>query len=125
MSEFNQRGPRALSTILSELFTVRGYGEYHTLGTLEEAWNKAVGEPDCWQTHVGELRRGMLDVTVAHSTLLEELRAFRKFELLNVLSSSDLAMTIRDIKFRVGSSSHPGKQSTEGLTNSTQASPSC
>ena len=102
MSRSNQEGPRALSTILSELFAVRGYGRVHTLGTLEEVWNRAVGEPDCWQTHVCELRHGVLNVTVAHSTLLEELRAFRKFELLNALRSSAIAVTIRDLKFRVG-----------------------
>ena len=42
---------------------------------LKDAWNAAVGEPQCHQTRVGEVRRGVLNVTVAHSTLLEELAA--------------------------------------------------
>ena len=74
MPEFNHRGPRALSTILGELFTTRGYGRVHIQSALEEAWNEAVGEPACWQTRVGGVRHGILDVTVAHSTLLEELK---------------------------------------------------
>ena len=69
---------------------------------LEDAWNAAVGEPYCRQTRLGEVRRGVLNVTVAHSTLLEELAAFRKPALLAALRSGAPATTIHDIRFRVG-----------------------
>jgi hypothetical protein len=92
MSNESRRGPRALSEILGELFTVRGYGRLHARQELENAWNMAVGE----------VRRGVLDVTVAHSTLLEELAAFRKPALLAALRSDAPATTIHDIRFRVG-----------------------
>jgi hypothetical protein len=95
-------GPRALSDILGELFTVRGYGRLRARQELEDAWNAAVGEPNCCQTQLGEVRRGVLNVTVAHSTLLEELAAFRKPALLAALRSDAPAMMIRDIRFRVG-----------------------
>ena len=78
MSNPSRRGPRPLSDILGELFTVRGYGRLRARQELEDAWNAAVGEPYCRQTRLGEVRRGVLNVTVAHSTLLEELAAFRK-----------------------------------------------
>ena len=39
------RGPRPLSDILGELFTVRGYGRMRARQELEDAWNAAVGEP--------------------------------------------------------------------------------
>ena len=78
MSNPSRRGPRPLSDILGELFTVRGYGRLRARQELEDAWNEAVGEPYCRQTRLGEVRRGVLNVTVAHSTLLEELSAFRK-----------------------------------------------
>jgi predicted nucleic acid-binding Zn ribbon protein len=102
MSNPSRRGPRPLSDILGELFTVRGYGRLRARQELENAWNAAVGEPYCHQTRLGEVRRGVLDVTVAHSTLLEELAAFRKPALLAALRSGALATTIRDIRFRVG-----------------------
>jgi predicted nucleic acid-binding Zn ribbon protein len=102
MSNPSRRGPRPLSDILGELFTVRGYGRLRARQELESAWNAAVGEPYCHQTRLGEVRRGVLDVTVAHSTLLEELAAFRKPALLVALRSGALATTIRDIRFRVG-----------------------
>jgi hypothetical protein len=96
------RGPRALSDILGELFTVRGYSQRWARQELEDVWNAAVGEPYCRQTRVGEVRGGVLNVTVAHSTLLEELTAFRKPALLAALRSDAPATTIHDIRFRVG-----------------------
>ncbi len=102
MSNPSRPGPRPLSEILGELFTVRGYGRLRVRQELENAWNAAVGEPSCHQTQLGEVRRGVLDVTVAHSTLLEELAAFRKPALLAALRSGAPATTIHDIRFRVG-----------------------
>jgi hypothetical protein len=102
MSNAHRRGPRELSEILGELFTVRGYGRLRALGELEEAWNAAVGEPHCGQTRLGEVRRGVVTVTVAHPTLLEELAAFRKPELLAALRACPPGSHIQDIRFRVG-----------------------
>src|SRR5512135_3688591 len=102
MANPNRHGPRALSEILGELFTARGYGRLHALGELEQTWNSAVGEPYCHATRVGELRRGVLSVTVAHPTLLEELAAYRKTEILQALRASALGTVIEDIRFRIG-----------------------
>jgi predicted nucleic acid-binding Zn ribbon protein len=102
MSKPSRRGPRPLSEILGELFTVRGYGRLRARQELEDAWNAAVGEPYCRQTRLGEVRRGVLNVTVDHSALLEELAAFRKPALLAALRSGAPATMIHDIRFRVG-----------------------
>jgi predicted nucleic acid-binding Zn ribbon protein len=102
MSIPSRRGPRQLSEILGELFTVRGYGRLLARQELEEAWNAAVGEPYWRQTRLGDVRHGVLNVTVAHSTLLEELAAFRKPSLLAALRSNAPATPIQDIQFRVG-----------------------
>src|SRR5271166_6320522 len=102
MANPNRRGPRALSEVLGELFTVRGYGRLQACSELEQAWNCAVGEPYCHETRVGELRRGILSVTVAHPTLLQELAAFRKTEILKALRTSAPGTTIEDIRFRIG-----------------------
>jgi predicted nucleic acid-binding Zn ribbon protein len=103
MSNASRRGPRPLSEILGDLFTVRGYGRLLARQELEDAWNVAVGEPCCRQTRLGEVRRGVLNVTVAHSTLLEELAAFHKPALLEAVRAGAPATTIHDIRFRVGS----------------------
>jgi hypothetical protein len=107
MANPNYRGPRALSELLGELFTVRGYGRLRALSDLEKAWNSAVGEPHCRQTRLGEIRRGVLNVMVAHPTLLEELAAFRKPALLKALQSGVPGTAIRDIRFRVGPVEEP------------------
>jgi hypothetical protein len=102
MSIPNRRGPRALSEILGELFTVRGYGRFWARQELAEAWDAAVGKPQCHQTQLGEVRRGVLNVTVSHPALLEELAAFRKPALLAALRSGAPSTAIHDIRFRVG-----------------------
>ena len=102
MSSPKRRGPRPLSDILGELFATRGYGRLRALKELEDAWNAAVGEPGCRQTRVGEVRRGVLNLTVAHPTLLEELAAFQKPTLLAALRQNAPGTVIHDIRFRVG-----------------------
>ena len=101
MANANHRAPRPLSEILGELFALRGYGRLRALSELEKVWNTAVGEPDSRQTRLGELRRGILNVSVGHPTLLEELVVFRKPALLQALRRSNTGTTIHDIRFHV------------------------
>src|SRR5207237_4988605 len=102
MASPNRRGPRPLSEVLDELFAARGFGRLRALKELEDAWNAAVGEPGCHQTRLGEVRRGVLNVTVAHPTLLEELAAFQKPMLLAALRRDAPGTLIHDIRFRIG-----------------------
>ena len=97
------QGARSLSDILGELIVARGYSQTHAQRVLENAWKIAVGEPYCYQTRIGKVRHGVLNVTVAHSALLGELAAFRKAKLIESLRASALGTTIHDIRFRVGS----------------------
>lgn len=102
MTEGEHSGPSPLSDILTELFTSRGYGRLQAANELEEAWNVAVGEPKSRQTRVGSLKRGVLNVTVAHPILLEELAGFHKSTLLAALRRALPDAAIHDIRFRVG-----------------------
>lgn len=102
MSSPRRRGPKPLSDILGELFASRGFGRLQAQKELEDAWNAAVGEPGCRQTRLGEVRRGVLNVTVAHPALLEELAAFQKPSLLAALRQNAPATVVHDIRFRVG-----------------------
>lgn len=91
-----------MGDILGELFAARGFGRLRAQGELEDAWNAAVGEPGCRQTRLGEVRRGVLNVTVAHPVLLEELAAFEKPRLLAALRQNAPGTVVHDIRFRVG-----------------------
>jgi hypothetical protein len=97
-----RRGPKPVADILGELFAARGFARLRARQELEDAWGAAVGDPGCRQTRLGEVRRGVLSVTVAHSTLLEELAAFRKPALLAALRRDAPGTVIHDIRFRVG-----------------------
>src|SRR4051812_39318603 len=116
MSSPNYRGPRPVSDILGELFASRGYARLRAQRELEEAWNAAVGEPGCRHTRLGEVRRGVLSVTVAHSTLLEELAAFQKPALLAALRQNAPGSLIHDIRFRVGPIDTPPASTTAPRT---------
>ena len=96
------RGPQALGDVLGHLFAERGYGRLQAVGELEAAWIVAVGDFAAGQTRLGGVRRGVLNVTVAHPALLEELASFRKSQILVALRR-DLPQTpILDLRFRVG-----------------------
>jgi len=98
----DQRGLQSLSGVLNNLFVLRGLARRQARRELDVAWEQAVGETAARQTHVGEPRRGVLEITVGSSALLAELSGFRKQELLAALRRNAAASTIRDIRFRLG-----------------------
>ncbi len=103
MSNPKPQGPKPLADVLGELFAARGYGRLHAAGELEAAWIAALGMSYQGRTRLGDVRRGVLTVTVDHSALLEELSAFRKAELLGALQATAKGSTIKDLRFRIGS----------------------
>jgi hypothetical protein len=103
---------------------MRGYGPIWAREILENSWNRALGEPLCHQTRVNGIRRGVLNVTVAHSSVLEELMAFRKTTLLQSLQASGLGMAISDIQFQIGSIACDTNKSEEAsLASSAEMNP--
>lgn len=102
MPDPDPRGPRPLSDVLGELFALRGYGRLHATLELQSAWDAAVGDARRARTKLGEVRRGVLTVTVDHPTLLEELSAYRKPELLRALRAACPDARIADLRFRIG-----------------------
>jgi predicted nucleic acid-binding Zn ribbon protein len=95
------RGPQPVGDILSEILARRGCARVQSVEALEAAWAKAAGELTAKYTQVGGLRRGALEITVSHSTLMQELR-FQKEELLEKLAGQYPEGEIRDLRFRVG-----------------------
>ena len=110
MTDSGGRGPKALGDVLSNLFAERGYGRLQAVGELEAAWATAVGEVGARQTQLGGVRQGVLNVTVAHPALLEELSSFQKPRLLAILRRDVPGTPILDIRFRVGPVGSAGKK---------------
>lgn len=96
-----QRGPQRIADILSELMARRGYARVRAAEAYEEAWRDVAGTLLAKYTRVGSLRRGALEVTVANSTLLQEL-TFQKADLVKRLGERLPEEGIRDLRFRVG-----------------------
>ena len=96
-----RRGVQPIGVVLSELIARRGLARLRGLEHLQDAWCQAAGQPAAKYTRVGALRRGVLEVLVANSVLLQELAGFQKQRLLANLRSILDAQEIRDIRFRL------------------------
>lgn len=93
--------PRHISEVLTELMVRQGYSRQQWSAALEEAWKQAVGPAFASMTQVGRICRGVLEVVVGHSTLVQELN-FQKEDLLQTLSCLLPDQPIRDLRFRLG-----------------------
>ncbi len=94
-------GPEPIGEILAQLMARRGFAHLRSTQARESAWREAAGEQLAEFTRVGPVRRGNLEVTVANSTLLQEL-SFQKPDLLKALARLLPAAGIKDLRFRVG-----------------------
>jgi predicted nucleic acid-binding Zn ribbon protein len=96
-----QRAPKAISQVLSELMSRRGYARVQGAAAYDAAWREAAGPLAAQYTRPGQLRRGTLEVVVANSTLVQEL-GFQKQSLLRALASLLPDEGIENLRFRVG-----------------------
>lgn len=95
------KGPQLFADVLSELFTKRGYARVQSNAALADAWRQSAGELFAAHTRVGGLRRGVLEVVAANSTLLQELQ-FAKQGLLESLRQRLPDEPIEELRLRIG-----------------------
>jgi predicted nucleic acid-binding Zn ribbon protein len=95
------RQPQHIGDVLSKLLARRGYARVQSAEALTDAWQRAAGEKRSRQTRATAVRRGVVEVLVANSTLVQEM-TFDKADLLRRLCELLPDETIRDLKFRVG-----------------------
>lgn len=92
-------GPENLSDVLARMFVSRGWGRKSERVRLESAWAEVAGK-DAANTRPGAFRRGVLEVEVKGSVLMQELAQFRKRQLLAALRQLLPGTTVTDLKFR-------------------------
>jgi predicted nucleic acid-binding Zn ribbon protein len=95
------KGPQAIADVLAELMARRGFARISSAAACENAWREAAGELAAQYTRAVGVRRGKLEVLVAHSALVQEL-SFRKAALLERLKRLLPEEDITDLRFRVG-----------------------
>jgi predicted nucleic acid-binding Zn ribbon protein len=93
--------PKPIGNIVAELLARRGYGRLQAADASSAAWQEAAGEALAAQSRAGQIKRGVLEVWVTNSTLVQEL-SFEKARLLKKLAGLMPDEKIRDLKFRVG-----------------------
>jgi predicted nucleic acid-binding Zn ribbon protein len=94
--------PKRIADVVADVVQRRGYARQRAAAACEDAWQAAVGTERAQFTRPGAVRRGVLEVTVAHSLLMQEL-GFDKQRLVATLRAALPDMNIREIRFRIGS----------------------
>ncbi|MGA0039242.1 MAG: DUF721 domain-containing protein [Pirellulales bacterium] len=94
-------GPRAIGNVVSGLMARFGYDREQATSQLESAWNEVVPETLRSGSRAGLVRRGVLEVVVTHSVLVQEL-GFHKRDLIRRLQQIVPSEGIADIRCRVG-----------------------
>lgn len=92
--------PQKLADILAQVTARHGFARVSSQTNYDQAWREVAGEL-AKRSRVGALQRGVLQITVSHSTLMQEM-LFHKPRLLAGLADRLPGQEIRDIKFRVG-----------------------
>lgn len=92
---------KPVGNVLSQLLAKRGYAQIQTAASCDAAWREAVGERLAPHTRPGSVRRGVLEVLVRNSSVLQEL-SFVKAKIVKSLVKLVPEQNIRDVRFRVG-----------------------
>lgn len=95
------RPPQKMADVLSSLMSKRGYARVLTTSGLEDAWQAAAGPKLGGDTRAGNIKRGVLEVLVRNSAVLQEL-TFMKKKLLEKMLASASDHKIKDLRFKVG-----------------------
>jgi predicted nucleic acid-binding Zn ribbon protein len=95
--------PQPLSAAIAELIARRGFARMQGTSQLVAIWKQVVDERTAERTKVLGLKRGVLEVGVTNSALLNELVSFQKTGLLARLKAEHPEQKIKDIRFRLRS----------------------
>ena len=103
---FHGRSPKRIGNVLAQLVQRRGYAQVRAAGQREEAWEQVLRDESLEQwaesTRVAGLKRGVLEIHVASSLLMQEL-TFYKEQLLRGIIKALPDDGIKQIKLRVAS----------------------
>ncbi|MCX7405848.1 MAG: hypothetical protein CK530_06595 [Planctomycetaceae bacterium] len=94
------RGPTKIGSIISRLMARTGYDSQQSSSHLAAAWQQAAPASCRGASQPGLVRRGVLEVFVSHSALVQEL-GFQKRDVLTRLSALVPAEGITDIRCRL------------------------
>ena len=100
-SKKHGRTPQRIGDVVAQLLSRSGYAQTEVNRRYQEVWNRLVGPRFENQSSVGGLRNGVLQVTVANSSVLQEL-TFQKRDFIEKLQTEFSEAVITDLRFRIG-----------------------
>lgn len=96
------RKPKRVRDLINDIITRRGIAAEQSNQELQSAWDAAAGLDIANQTRIGTLRRGVLEIVVDNSSLLQ-LVSFEQERLLEQINHQLRKAEIKRLQFRVGS----------------------
>lgn len=98
---FYAREPQSLGKVLATVMIKNRYASSNSNAALTEVWEKIVGQAHAARTLPVVVRRGKLEVTVAHSAIAQEL-SFDSRRIIAALQQQLPEAKITDVRYRVG-----------------------
>ena len=99
-SKFGRRHPQKVGDLLGRVMARWDYGSVTARGELEESWTAVAGPAVAGRTKVGSLKKGVLEILVDNSVLLQQLDGFQKHAFLAQLQQRLKHNTVSTIRFR-------------------------
>ncbi len=99
--QYYQRDPQPIANVLSRLLSRKAYTQVQSADQREAAWRDIVGPDLAAHSRVGRVQRGVLQIVVRNSALMQEL-SFRKKNLVKRMMAKLPELKIRDLRFHVG-----------------------
>jgi predicted nucleic acid-binding Zn ribbon protein len=93
---------KKVGDVVGQLLVKRGYANVQQSANLQTLWQTAAGEKYANNTKAAQIRRGVLEVVVTNSAVMQEL-TFVKGKLVKALAISAAEQKITNIRFKVGS----------------------
>ncbi len=97
---FYAKQPKPIGKVIAQLVQRRGFAQVRTADQRDTVWRTLIGDMAS-DTQLGSLRRGVLEIIVSNSLLMQEL-TFRKEELLTGLQEALPEAKVEQLRFRVG-----------------------
>lgn len=99
--QFKRRVPKKMGDVVNTLLAKRGYAQVQTQEALQREWESVVGSQLARSSRAGRLSRGVLEVVVRNSAVLQEL-TFQRNQLLDKLATRLEGVSLKRLRFRVG-----------------------
>src|SRR5687767_1403278 len=99
--QLHPRGPQKMADVLAGLLARRGYAQVQTASTCDKAWREAAGQKLAGHSRPGNVKRGVLEITVRNSPVMQEL-TFQKKQLLAKIAILLPDQKIKELRFKVG-----------------------